>query len=85
MIHSRATAESVAERILKAVERKQLYVFAPAIAGLFWRLKRMMPRLLLRFVASNYRSRLAAANRDAENAPPPTHHKATNAHSESRH
>jgi hypothetical protein len=30
---------------------------------LFWRLKRMMPRSLLRFVAHNYRSRLAAAAR----------------------
>ncbi|MGD9722546.1 MAG: SDR family NAD(P)-dependent oxidoreductase [Pirellulales bacterium] len=61
MSHSRISADEVARKILRAVERKQLYVFAPGVAGLFWRLKRMMPRSMLRFVAHNYRMRLAAA------------------------
>jgi hypothetical protein len=61
MSHSRATADGVAERIVRAIERKQLYVFAPGVATLFWTLKRMLPRSLLRFVAHNYRSRLTAA------------------------
>jgi NAD(P)-dependent dehydrogenase (short-subunit alcohol dehydrogenase family) len=64
MSHSRLSAEDAARRIVRAIERNQLYVFAPGVAGLFWRLKRMMPRSLLRFVAHNYRSRLAAAGRN---------------------
>jgi NAD(P)-dependent dehydrogenase (short-subunit alcohol dehydrogenase family) len=62
MSHSRISAEAVAQKIIRAVERKQLYVFAPGVAGFFWRLKRMMPRSLLRFVAHNYRLRLAKAS-----------------------
>ena len=63
MSHSRISAEEVARRVLRAVDRKQLYVFAPGVAGFFWRLKRMMPKSFLRFVAHNYRARLEAAAR----------------------
>ena len=64
MSHSRISAEAVAKRIVRAVERNELYVFAPGVAGFFWRLKRIMPKSFLRFVAHNYRQRLArAANR----------------------
>ncbi len=63
MSHAHISADDVAVRIVRAVERKQLYVFAPRVAGLFWRLKRMMPRSLLRFVAHSYRQRIDAANR----------------------
>lgn len=61
MSHSRVSAEKVAKKVLRAVDRKQLYVFAPGVAGFFWWLKRMMPRSLLRFVAYNYRTRLDKA------------------------
>ncbi len=61
MSHSRASADDVARKVVRAVERKQLYVFAPAVATFFWRLKRMMPRSLLKFVARNYRARLEAS------------------------
>jgi short-subunit dehydrogenase len=64
MSHSHVSAEEVARKVLRAVERKQLYVFAPGVAGLFWRLKRMMPRALLRFVANSYHARLAKAAED---------------------
>ncbi|MEX2114452.1 MAG: SDR family NAD(P)-dependent oxidoreductase [Pirellulales bacterium] len=61
MSHSRASADDVARKVVRAIERKQLYVFAPAVATFFWRLKRMMPRALLSFVAKSYRKRLEAA------------------------
>jgi NAD(P)-dependent dehydrogenase (short-subunit alcohol dehydrogenase family) len=51
MSQSKATAEQVARLILRAVERKELYVFAPSEATLFWRLKRLMPRTALRMIA----------------------------------
>jgi short-subunit dehydrogenase len=61
MSHAHVSAEEVARRIMRGIERKQLYVFAPGVAGLFWRLKRIMPKSLLRFVARSYHTRLAAA------------------------
>jgi NAD(P)-dependent dehydrogenase (short-subunit alcohol dehydrogenase family) len=51
MSQSKATAEQVAKLILRAVDRKELYVFAPSEATLFWRLKRLMPRTALRMIA----------------------------------
>ncbi len=51
MASSKCTAEHVAQRILRAVERKRLYVFAPGIATFFWRLKRLMPVSVLKLVA----------------------------------
>ena len=51
MSQSRATAEHVARRVVRAVERKQLYVFVPAVASIFWRLKRLMPKTLLNLIA----------------------------------
>ncbi len=62
MSHSRATAEDVAKKVVRAVKRKQLYVFAPGVATFFWRLKRMMPKALLGFVARAYHARLKAAD-----------------------
>jgi short-subunit dehydrogenase len=61
MSHSHVSAQRIARKIMRAVDHKQLYVFAPTVAGLFWRLKRLMPRSMLRFVAHNYRGRLSAA------------------------
>ncbi|MBI3836691.1 MAG: SDR family NAD(P)-dependent oxidoreductase [Planctomycetia bacterium] len=62
MSGSRATADDVARRIMRAIERKQLYVFAPASAGVYWRLKRLMPRVLLNLIARrNARASAAAA------------------------
>lgn len=51
MRSSKATAEQVAKKIVRAVERRQLYVFAPAVASIFWRLKRLMPRITLNIIA----------------------------------
>ncbi len=51
MSSARATADDVAKRIMRAVDRRQLYVFVPAIAGVFWRLKRLMPVALLNMIA----------------------------------
>ena len=63
MSASRATADDVARRIVRAIERKQLYVFAPASAGIYWRLKRLMPVALLNLIARrNAREAAAAAN-----------------------
>lgn len=48
---SRATPEVVANRVVRAVERRELYVFVPAIASVFWRLKRLMPKTVLNLIA----------------------------------
>jgi NAD(P)-dependent dehydrogenase (short-subunit alcohol dehydrogenase family) len=58
MNQSKATADQVAKLIYRAIERKQLYVFAPSEATLFWRLKRLMPHTALKLIAR--RSALAA-------------------------
>jgi NAD(P)-dependent dehydrogenase (short-subunit alcohol dehydrogenase family) len=63
MSKSRLTADELAQKILRAIDRKQLYVFAPLVAGVFWRLKRFMPLLLLKLVARNYQSEMTAADR----------------------
>lgn len=52
MSQSRATADDVARRVMRAVTRRQLYVFVPAVASVFWRLKRLMPRTVLNLIAS---------------------------------
>lgn len=52
MSQSRATADDVARRVMRAINRRQLYVFVPAIASVFWRLKRLMPRTVLNLIAS---------------------------------
>ncbi len=51
MAGSKCTAEHVAQRILRAIERKKLYVFVPGIATFFWRLKRLMPVAVLKLIA----------------------------------
>ncbi len=51
MAGSKCTAQHVAERIVRAIDRKQLYVFVPGIATFFWRLKRLMPVSVLKLVA----------------------------------
>ncbi len=43
MADAKCTAEHVAQKILQAVDRKQLYVTVPREATFFWRLKRLMP------------------------------------------
>lgn len=44
------SAEEIARRALKAVDRGQLYLLPQADARLFWLMKRMMPRLYTRVV-----------------------------------
>jgi NAD(P)-dependent dehydrogenase (short-subunit alcohol dehydrogenase family) len=51
MSQSRATPEDVARRVVRAITRRQLYVFVPAVASVFWRLKRLMPRTVLNLIA----------------------------------
>ena len=51
MAGARCTAEHVAQRILKAIDRKQLYVTVPGEATFFWRLKRLMPVRALKMIA----------------------------------
>jgi NAD(P)-dependent dehydrogenase (short-subunit alcohol dehydrogenase family) len=65
MSSSRVTAEHVAKRIVRAVERNQLYVFVPAIASIFWRLKRLMPRVLLNMIARRNAREAAAVESKA--------------------
>jgi short-subunit dehydrogenase len=61
MSRSKCTPEHVAQRIVRAIERKQLYVFVPGIAGFYWRFKRLMPRSLLKFVARRGAREVAVA------------------------
>ncbi len=51
MNESSATAEQVAERIYRAVQRKQLYVITPTMAKVFAMLKRLAPRLTIDMIA----------------------------------
>ena len=54
MQRARITADDVADAIVRAIRRKQLYVILPARARLLWRLKRWMPRTLLKLIAKGY-------------------------------
>jgi short-subunit dehydrogenase len=65
MSQSRATADQVARLILRAIERKELYVFAPREATFFWRLKRLMPRTVLNMIARRNAKETALADRAA--------------------
>jgi NAD(P)-dependent dehydrogenase (short-subunit alcohol dehydrogenase family) len=51
MSQSRMTADEVARRIVRAVERNELYVFVPATSKTFWRFKRLLPKAFLNMVA----------------------------------
>jgi short-subunit dehydrogenase len=53
----RVTADEIARQVLRAVERKQLYLFVPFMANLIWRLKRMMPVVALNIVARYMRKK----------------------------
>ncbi len=66
MSKSRLTADELAQRVLRAIDRKQLYVFAPLVSQVFWRLKRFMPMVLLKLVARSHRVEMAAAERAAK-------------------
>lgn len=54
--HARMTAEQVAEAVIRAVEKKRLYVVPQLSGRLFWLIKRMKPGL--------YHGTLAFFNRD---------------------
>lgn len=54
MRRAKFTADDVAEAALRAVRRRQLYVFYPAKARWYWRLKRWLPRTLTRLIAHAY-------------------------------
>jgi NAD(P)-dependent dehydrogenase (short-subunit alcohol dehydrogenase family) len=48
---SKFTAEFVADRAVRAMQRKQLYVVEPGSARFHWRYKRLMPQRFLNLVA----------------------------------
>ncbi len=60
MSSAKMTAEDVARQILRAVDRKQLYVIEPAVARFYWRFKRLMPVRLLNMIANRRAQDLAA-------------------------
>lgn len=60
MSQAKATPEDVAKRVTRAIERGELYVFVPGVAGFFWRLKRLMPRTVLKLI-SHRQTKTAAA------------------------
>ena len=63
MSQSRATADEVARRVMRAITRRQLYVFVPTVASVFWRLKRLMPRTVLNLIASRQKREKALAGK----------------------
>jgi short-subunit dehydrogenase len=63
MESTRCTAEHVAQRIKRAIARKELYVLVPGVAGFLWRLKRLMPVRFLKRVAKQSSQASAAANK----------------------
>ena len=63
MSKSKCTAEQVAERIVRAIWRKDLYLFVPRIAGFYWRLKRLMPVGALKLIARGNARAIAALDR----------------------
>jgi NAD(P)-dependent dehydrogenase (short-subunit alcohol dehydrogenase family) len=60
MGESTCTAEYVAQRIVRAIRRKDLYLLVPRIAGMFWRLKRLMPVGVLKLIARRGDREMAA-------------------------
>jgi NAD(P)-dependent dehydrogenase (short-subunit alcohol dehydrogenase family) len=66
MSRSSATADDVAHRILRAIERRQLYVMVPGIATFYWRLKRLAPRFVLNLIAHRYAKETAAPRKPEE-------------------
>ena len=64
MSESKCTAEHVAKRIVRAIRRKDLYLFVPGIAGFFWRLKRLMPVGALKFIVRRNAREIAALDRN---------------------
>jgi len=62
---SRATADDVAKRIMRAIDRKQLYVFVPAVSSIFWRLKRLMPITVLKLIGRRQAKEAAAVAAEA--------------------
>jgi NAD(P)-dependent dehydrogenase (short-subunit alcohol dehydrogenase family) len=61
---STATADGVAKRIVRAIRRKQLYVFVPAASSMLWRIKRLMPVALLNLIARRGAREAAAMRSD---------------------
>lgn len=66
MSKSRTTADDVARRVVRAIERRQLYVMVPGVAAFYWRLKRLAPRFVLDLIARRHARETAP--RKPENA-----------------
>ncbi|MCL6502609.1 MAG: SDR family NAD(P)-dependent oxidoreductase [Pirellulales bacterium] len=54
MARAQLTAEDVARAALRAMQHKQLYVVLPARMRFYWRLKRLLPDLVARYIARKY-------------------------------
>lgn len=63
MASSTCTAEHVAAKILRAIDRKRLYVTVPGVATFFWRLKRLMPVSVLKLISNRNAQATAATGR----------------------
>ncbi len=51
MQRARLSADDVAQAIVRAMRRKQLYLVLPARARIYWRLRRLCPATMMRLVA----------------------------------
>jgi NADP-dependent 3-hydroxy acid dehydrogenase YdfG len=67
------TAEQVAVAVVRAVERKRLYVILPLRARIVWWLKRLAPHALLSIVAWHYGKSVRARVPATPAAPTPKH------------
>jgi NAD(P)-dependent dehydrogenase (short-subunit alcohol dehydrogenase family) len=60
MKETKLSADDVAARVMRAIDRKRLYVFVPTLADLIWRLKRLMPVVALNIVARHFAKKYEA-------------------------
>jgi NAD(P)-dependent dehydrogenase (short-subunit alcohol dehydrogenase family) len=51
MQNARISADDVAEALVRAMRRRRLYVVLPARARIYWRLRRLWPAAMMKFVA----------------------------------
>lgn len=65
---SRMTADDVAHWAVQAMHRKQLHVIVSWRGRLMWRLKRFLPRLFTKIVASEYKKTMDHARENPEPA-----------------
>jgi len=57
MYNAKITAKDVVEQTLEAIKQKKMYVVLGSKARWYWRLKRLMPRKMVRLVARRYQKK----------------------------